>query len=207
MARQWERDGDGGVGSAEGEVFADEWVRVGGDARVDAVGGDGEGHVHMEFAGGEKEKADGQGRGEEEKEGQLGAGVGAKGELGLDAGDVGWVVGDEGGGAVPRGYGKGDQFERGGAGRVLTSESDRGSDARARLLSVLQSLFLRLPSEHPLFLLLLAQHQLQLQRHVLHLLLQTAQRQRHGVCLAEEQRWGNGGQRDGQLRERRNDEN
>ena len=73
MARQWERDGNGGVGGAEGEVFADEWVCVGGDARVDAVGGDGEGHVHVEFAEDEKEKADGQGRGEEEKEGQLGA--------------------------------------------------------------------------------------------------------------------------------------
>ena len=207
MARQWERDGDGGVGGAEGEVFADEWVRVGGDARVDAVGGDGEGHVHVEFAGGEKKQMNEQGRGEEEKEGQLGARVGAKRKLRLDAGDVRWVVGDEGGGAVPRGYGEGDQFERGGAGRVLTSESDRGGDARPRLLSVLQSLFLRLPSEHPLVLFLLAQHQLQLQCHVLHPLLQTAQRQRHGVRLAEEQRWGNGGQCDGQLWERGNDEN
>ena len=207
MARQWDGDGDGGVSGAEGEVLADEWVRVGGDARVDAVGGDGEGHVHVEFAGGEKKQMNEQGRGEEEKEGQLGARVGAKRKLRLDAGDVRWVVGDEGGGAVPRGYGEGDQFERGGAGRVLTSESDRGGDARPRLLSVLQSLFLRLPSEHPLVLFLLAQHQLQLQCHVLHPLLQTAQRQRHGVRLAEEQRWGNGGQRDGQLRERGNDEN
>ena len=73
MARQWDGDGDGGVSGAEGEVLADEWVRVGGDARVDAVGGYGEGHVHMEFAGGEEKQISGQGRGEEEKEGQLGA--------------------------------------------------------------------------------------------------------------------------------------
>ena len=88
MARQWERDGDGGVSGAEGKVLADEWMRVGGDARVYAVGGDGEGHVHVEFAGGEEKQSEGQGRGEEEKEGQLGAGVGAERDLRLDAGDV-----------------------------------------------------------------------------------------------------------------------
>ena len=70
---QRQRDGDGRVSGVQGVVLADELVCGGCDARVDAVGSNGEGHVDVQLATNEKPRRWEQGRGKEEKEWQFSA--------------------------------------------------------------------------------------------------------------------------------------